>query len=264
MGLQRRHEPRYIEGVKRLRDGAIGDLRFLRVYWNGDEPWVRPRQPEKTEMEYQMRNWYFFVWLCGDNICEQHVHNLDVATGSRAIIRSRPTAWAAARSARARTSATFSTTTSSSSPTRTGASVQPVPPPGRHLELRRRMRPRHQGQSRRVSEPVGARRQPRRSPYVRARRPVKAIRDNDKYNEGWYGATSSMTAVLGRMATYSGQVVHWDDAVAKGPERNAGEFRLGRRSQGPARQGRPLRICRRRYPEFTSHIDAIRPSGARS
>ena len=46
---------------------------------------------------------------------------------------------------------------------------------------------------------------------------IKAIRDNAKYNEGWYGATSSMTAVLGRMATYSGQVVKWDDAVAKGP-----------------------------------------------
>lgn len=46
---------------------------------------------------------------------------------------------------------------------------------------------------------------------------IKAIREDLKYNEGWYGATSSMTAILGRMASYSGQVVKWDDAVSKGP-----------------------------------------------
>ena len=45
---------------------------------------------------------------------------------------------------------------------------------------------------------------------------ITAIKNNDKYHEGWHGATSSMTAVLGRMATYSGQVVKWDDALAKG------------------------------------------------
>ena len=45
-----------------------------------------------------------------------------------------------------------------------------------------------------------------------------AIRKSEKYNEGWYGATSSMTAVLGRMATYSGQLIKWDDAIKSGPE----------------------------------------------
>ena len=53
---------------------------------------------------------------------------------------------------------------------------------------------------------------------------VKAIRGNAKYNEGWYGATSSFTAVLGRMATYSGQAVRWDDAVAKGPDEMPQQF----------------------------------------
>ncbi|MEM6572004.1 MAG: Gfo/Idh/MocA family oxidoreductase, partial [Planctomycetota bacterium] len=40
--------------------------------------WVKPRQPQWNEMEYQMRNWYYFNWLCGDHIVEQHIHNLDV------------------------------------------------------------------------------------------------------------------------------------------------------------------------------------------
>jgi len=47
---------------------------------------------------------------------------------------------------------------------------------------------------------------------------VKAIRAGDKYNEGWFGAASSFTSVLGRMATYSGQIVKWDEAVEKGPD----------------------------------------------
>lgn len=47
---------------------------------------------------------------------------------------------------------------------------------------------------------------------------IRFIRKNEPHNEGYYGATSSFTAVLGRMATYSGQVVRWDEAVAKGPD----------------------------------------------
>lgn len=78
VGLQRRHEPRYKETIQRIQDGAIGDIILARAYWNGATPWVRPRQPNMTEMEYQMRNWYYFNWLCGDHIVEQHIHNLDV------------------------------------------------------------------------------------------------------------------------------------------------------------------------------------------
>ena len=51
----------------------------MRVYWNSGGVWVREREEGQTEMEYQMRNWYYFNWLCGDHIVEQHVHNLDVA-----------------------------------------------------------------------------------------------------------------------------------------------------------------------------------------
>ena len=71
---------------------------------------------------------------------------------------------------------------------------------------------------------------------------IKAIRNDEKLNEGWYGATSSMTAVLGRMATYSGQVVKWDEAVAKGPQRDPRAARLGRQAASRARPGRPLPV----------------------
>ena len=78
VGLQRHHEKRYIETIKRLQDGAIGDIVGARAYWNGAGVWTRPRRPGQTEMEYQVRNWYYFNWLCGDHIVEQHIHNLDV------------------------------------------------------------------------------------------------------------------------------------------------------------------------------------------
>ncbi|RAV30666.1 dehydrogenase [Sinomicrobium soli] len=79
VGLQRRYQDNYIETVGRIKDGAIGEIVSGQVFWNGGGVWVRERQPGQTEMEYQMRNWYYFNWLCGDHIVEQHVHNIDVA-----------------------------------------------------------------------------------------------------------------------------------------------------------------------------------------
>ena len=78
VGLQRHYETSYLELYKRVQDGMIGDITSGQVWWNNDGVWVRPRTPEQTEMEYQMRNWYYFNWLCGDHITEQHIHNLDV------------------------------------------------------------------------------------------------------------------------------------------------------------------------------------------
>jgi predicted dehydrogenase len=78
VGLQRRHEAKYIETIKTIHDGAIGDVIMARAYWNGQTPWVIKREKGWTELEYQMRNWYYFNWICGDHIVEQHIHNMDV------------------------------------------------------------------------------------------------------------------------------------------------------------------------------------------
>lgn len=78
-GTQRRHQAGYLESLKRIHDGAIGEVVGGQVYWNQGAIWARPRQPGWSDTEYQVRNWYHFLWLCGDHIVEQHVHNLDVA-----------------------------------------------------------------------------------------------------------------------------------------------------------------------------------------
>jgi predicted dehydrogenase len=79
VGLQRHYQQIYREWVDRLQGGVIGDIIASRVYWNMGGLWVKDRKPDTTEMQYQMENWYYFNWLCGDHIVEQHVHNLDVS-----------------------------------------------------------------------------------------------------------------------------------------------------------------------------------------
>ena len=76
VGLQRHYQNSYRELYK--RKDKIGDITSAQAWWNSDGVWVNQRKPEQTEMEYQMRNWYYFVWLCGDHITEQHIHNIDV------------------------------------------------------------------------------------------------------------------------------------------------------------------------------------------
>ncbi len=77
-GTQRRHQGSYVETMKRIHDGMIGELVSGQCYWNQGLLWVHKRKPEYSDMEWQVRNWLYFTWMSGDHIVEQHVHNLDV------------------------------------------------------------------------------------------------------------------------------------------------------------------------------------------
>ncbi len=78
VGLQRHYQNSYRELYKKYKEGMIGEIVSAQAWWNNEGVWVNPRKYNQTEMEYQMRNWYYFNWLCGDHIVEQHIHNLDV------------------------------------------------------------------------------------------------------------------------------------------------------------------------------------------
>ena len=78
VGLQHRHEQRYQETIRRLRDGAIGDIVLTRVYRNSEPLLVCPRHRDQTELAFQLRNWPWFTWLGGDVIVDRLVHSLDV------------------------------------------------------------------------------------------------------------------------------------------------------------------------------------------
>lgn len=213
VGLQRRHQQCYQEGIKKIHDGDIGKITLLRAYWNGGPIWIRPRKPGQTEMEYQMRNWYHFVWICGDHIVEQHVHNLDVCNWAKG---DHPVEANGMGSCHCRDNRGVGQIYDNHF-------VEFTYPDGTKLYSQCRQQPNTWSS---VSESVqGTKGESNCQTKAKSRSPyqqehidlINAIRKNEKLNEGWYGATSSMTAVLGRMATYSGQVVKWDDAVAKGP-----------------------------------------------
>ena len=222
VGLQRRHEPRYIETIKRLQEGAIGDVILGRVYWNSSGVWVKPRRPNETEMTYQMRNWYYFNWLCGDHIVEQHIHNLDVinwlknaypvaaqgqggrqirngkeygeifdhhmveftyADGSKMFSQCRhiPGCWPSV-SEHAHGTAGTANIQGASIHDRSGTTLWKYGKGGGNG---------HQQEHHDL---------------------FTALRRGELPNEADYGARSTMTAIMGRMATYSGNVVEWESA----------------------------------------------------
>ncbi len=77
-GTQRRHQQGYQQTVKAIHDGVVGDVVAARCAWNGQGIWFHERKEGQKDAEYQLNNWYHFLWLSGDHIVEQHVHNLDV------------------------------------------------------------------------------------------------------------------------------------------------------------------------------------------
>jgi predicted dehydrogenase len=222
VGLQRRHQAGYLAGVKEIQDGKLGDVVFTRVYWDGSPVWFRDREAGESEMHYQMRNWYHFVWLSGDNICEQHVHNLDVGNWIKGDhpVEANGMGYCVERYLGRDPKNGMGQIFDSHF-------VEFTYPDGSKMFSQCRQ---IANTFTSVSEAVhgtkgsgaaGSGRGPAlkyRDPYEQEHFDLlSAIRNNGKYNEGWYGATSSFTAVLGRMATYSGKVVKWDDAVAQGP-----------------------------------------------
>lgn len=231
VGLQRHHQARYIETIKRIHDGALGnatengDLDLIRVYWNGTTPWVRPRKPDQTEIEYQMRNWYYFVWLCGDHIVEQHIHNLDVANW----LKKGPPVKAEGMGGRTlrfgpdngqiydhhALEYTYADGTKMASQCRHWANCkQDVSEHASgvkgYSDVSAAMIKLRDGDTWRYKHPGG--KEP--NPYqVEHDDLFDAIRNNKDYNEADYGASSTMTAILGRMATYCGQEVTYEQAL---------------------------------------------------
>jgi len=240
VGLQRRHQQNYLDGIARIRDGQIGDVRFIRTYFNmpggGRAGQLKPAG--MSEMEYQIRHWAVFCWLGGDHLVEQATHEIDVANW---VMDAHPV--------RAQGMG--------------GRQVRMGPGNGdiwdhHAVEFEYANGVRHFCQARQqpgtwshVSDNVHGTKgvltlgvgawglgaaNPRTlrakgyrgdNPYQREHNDlVASIRGEGPYVfDGDHGATSTMTAIMGRMATYSGQWIAWDEAVRStlrlAPERYA-------------------------------------------
>jgi len=78
-GTQRRHQANYQRTQYAVANGAIGKIVGGCVWWCGGALWYKTKDPNESDADYMVRNWVSFTEMSGDHIVEQHVHNLDVA-----------------------------------------------------------------------------------------------------------------------------------------------------------------------------------------
>jgi myo-inositol 2-dehydrogenase / D-chiro-inositol 1-dehydrogenase len=228
VGLQRHYQDNYRETIKRIHDGAIGDIITGQVYWNDSGVWVNPRQAGQTEMEYQMRNWYYFNWLCGDHIVEQHVHNLDVANW---VKNSYPVKAEGTGGRMVRTGKDHGEIFDHHSVTFTYEDGSVIFSECRHFPgAHNRVDESFQGTNGKAYLSAGNHgnltdrsgkqlythnRDKNANPYqVEHDELFDAVSKGEyRYADAENGAKSTMTSILGRYATYSGKVVTWDEAL---------------------------------------------------
>ncbi|MDR3110179.1 MAG: Gfo/Idh/MocA family oxidoreductase [Planctomycetaceae bacterium] len=226
VGHHLRFEKKHYEPIKMIHDGIIGDILHMRIFFDTGYLWTRPRREGQTEMEHQIRNWYYFNWLSGDHIVEQHVHDIDVMNwfmkdlhpieangmGGRQVrigrdfgeifdhhsveyvfeerdvrgysdCRQINGCWGAFSEHAYGTKGYINMD---------GHGTVVLNVNGKSPQVWKRDADGHQTEMDVLFD---------------------AIKEGKEFNNGDIGGTATLTAILGRMATYSGKVVKWDDAV---------------------------------------------------
>lgn len=228
VGLQRHYQENYIKTNALIKNGDLGKIVSGQVYWNSEGVWVRPRKPEQSELEYQMRNWYYFNWICGDHILEQHIHNIDVANwfigeypvsaqgmGGRMVRKgpdhgeiydhhfvefTYPSGAVISSQCRHQPGTMYKVgeafqLTNGTVITNDAGVAKIHDLSGKEIQS--------------ISNPIG------HNPYQEEHYKLFAsIRNKGVINDAENGAKSTMTAIMGRMATYGGKVIGWDEALA--------------------------------------------------
>jgi predicted dehydrogenase len=223
-GLQRHYQNSYLETLEQVKAGMIGEIVNSQVYWSGGGVWTRARQEGMTEMQYQMRNWYYFNWLCGDHICEQHIHNLDVGNWFKGALPVK------ANGIGGRTKRigkdwgeiydhhyveyTYADGTTMNSQCKhwnntwskvseTIVGTKGTATPGVIKDLAGKIIWRFRGQQ--------------NNPYQTEHDVlVKHIIENKPINDAHRTAEATLTSIMGRMATYTGQEITWEQALNSG------------------------------------------------
>jgi len=226
VGLQRHYQTKYIDIKQRIDQGAIGKIRSGQVYWNDAGVWVKKRQAGQSELEYQMRNWYYFNWLCGDHILEQHIHNIDVANW---FIGDYPVSAQGMGGRQVRTGKDHGEIFDHHFVEFTYASGAVISSQCRHIPgTMRRVDEVFQGTQGSVEigkglitdlEGNSQYKYPRKwgedsNPYqVEHDRLFASIRNGGVIADAENGAMSTLTAILGRMATYTGKKITLEEAL---------------------------------------------------
>ena len=227
VGLQRHYQNSYRELYKRVKDGMIGEITSGQVWWNNDGVWVNMRKPGQTEMEYQMRNWYYFNWLCGDHINEQHIHNLDVMNWFKG---SYPVKASGLGGRQVRTGKEYGEIYDHHYVEYHYADGTILNSQCRHIKgtyaIVDEMFVGTKGVVKCGAAEITSKGKAlykydlknENNPYQTEHDELFAAiaKGEYKFADAENGAKSTMTAIMGRMATYSGQVIEWDKALNSG------------------------------------------------
>jgi predicted dehydrogenase len=238
-GTQRRHDVAYRQTMGRIRDGAMGEIVAGYAYWNQGGLWMNPRQEGWSDVEWQLRNWLYFTYLSGDHIVEQHIHNMDVCNWA---LGRHPVKAVSLAGRQVRTDAAYGHVFDHFATEYEYEGGAKVVSMCRQID----------GCANRVSEHLvgtkgtsnantwiqgeGAWRfeGDRPNPYVEEHRHlIAAIKSGNRINEGVQVAESTMTAILGRMAAYTGQEVTWEQAMASAESLVPDEMSFGPMAVAP-------------------------------
>jgi predicted dehydrogenase len=226
-GTQRRHQAHYIEVMKRVRGGDLGEIVSGQCYWNMGSLWVeRAAQnwadriiKNWSDMEWQVRNWLFTVWLSGDHICEQHVHNLDIMNWA---MGSHPVKCTGMGGRAARTDPMYGNVFDHF------AVEYEYPNGARILSMCRQTAGALDNVSERVVGTEGVSYTDGADGYIKGKKPFKtekpspnpyvqehvdliaSIKAGKPLNEGRQVAESTLTAIMGRMSAYTGRSLSWE------------------------------------------------------
>ncbi|MFI5385247.1 MAG: Gfo/Idh/MocA family protein [Fimbriimonadales bacterium] len=218
-GTQRRHDVAYRECIRRIHEGAIGDVLACYAYWNQGGIWVVPREPGWTDMEWQLRNWNYFTWVSGDHIVEQHIHNIDVCNW---IMKAHPVKAVSLGGRQTRTDPIYGQIFDHF------ATEFEYENGVKMISMCRQI----DNTASRVSEHiVGSKGTSNAQTWIKGANPwrwegerpndyeeehrhlLESIRSGKPLNEGQIVAESTLTAIMGRMAGYTGQEITWDMAL---------------------------------------------------
>lgn len=222
-GTQRRHQSSYLAAIEQIKNGAIGKVIGGSCYWNQGGLWMHERKPDWSDMEWQLRNWLYFAWLSGDHIVEQHVHNLDVMNWA---IGSTPIRASGSGGRQVRTSPAYGHIFDHFAIEYEYADGVKITSMCRQIEgCDSRVEEIIVGtEGRMIMSPGRARIEGGKpwkftgedhNPYELEHRDlVASITSGKPLNEGKRIAESTLTAIMGRLAAYTGKAVTWEKAIA--------------------------------------------------
>ncbi len=221
-GLCLRYDRGFQEIVRRLHDGAIGDIHTVVANDYRGSIWVKPRKDDWTDMHWQTRNWYYFTWLSGDFNVEQHVHFLDVCAW---VMGGYPTKAIGMGGRQVRTDAKYGNIYDHHSVTyeyENGARFfsncrQQSGCKNNMASYAQGSRGRAEISERRLEITSDSKwtfdEKVKNMYQVEHDEMIAGIRSGSPLNNGEYMAKSTLLAIMGRMATYTGQEITWEQAM---------------------------------------------------